>query len=267
MATEKKPHVWYIGEWVFRVRPTVVETPFNTLDTKDCEVHFYGQRLEKALDPVAELTCMPNWDVYRLKPGRLEDHLARSAAVILCDVEAKCIHLYPELFEHVNQPDQILRFPDRVDALKNWVGQGGGLMMVGGWLSFSGARGIGGWRRSRLADAMPVECLVGDDLVESPAGFTPELVQPDHPLIRGLPWNSFPPILGYNELIAKPDAEVVVRVRETGHPLVVTGSYDKGRIYVYASGASPFWGINFEQWEGYDAFWQQALKWVIRDSG
>lgn len=30
---------------------------------------------------------------------------------------------------------------------------------------------------------------------------------------------SFPPIFGYNELMARPDSEVVVRVRETGRPL------------------------------------------------
>ena len=84
----------------------------------------------------------------------------------------------------------------------------------------------------------------------------------DHPIASGLPWESFPPIFGYNELIAKPDAKVIVRVRETGHPLVVAGDFGKGRVCVYASDPAPHWGLNFELWKGYDAFWLRVLDWV-----
>ena len=49
----------------------------------------------------------------------------------------------------------MVTFPDRLESLKAWVHGGGGLMMLGGWLSFSGAREMGGWRRSRLAEACP----------------------------------------------------------------------------------------------------------------
>ena len=97
---------------------------------------------------------------------------------------------------------------------------------------------------------------------DSSAGFTAEVVAPDHPLAVDLPWNSFPPIFGYNELVARPDADVVVRVRETGHPLVVAGKHGQGNVMIYASDPAPHWGINFELWEGYDAFWRRALQWV-----
>jgi uncharacterized membrane protein len=109
---------------------------------------------------------------------------------------------------------------------------------------------------------LPVECLVGEDLMESSAGYTAEVTMPDHPLAKDLPWESFPPIFGYNELVARPDSDVVVRVRETGHPLVVAGKHGKGRVCIYASDPAPHWGLNFELWEGYDAFWQRALKWT-----
>jgi len=155
-------------------------------------------------------------------------------------------------------------YPDRLRFLKNWVADGGGLMMLGGWLSFSGDREVGGWRRSVLAEALPVECLAGDDLVESSEGFAAKVDEAEHPLAKGLPWRSFPPIFGYNELVAKKDAVVIASVKETGHPLVVAGKYGKGRVYVYASDPAPHWGINFELWTGYDAFWQQALKWVSK---
>jgi uncharacterized membrane protein len=252
----------YLGDWVFHLGPMFVETPFNVVETKDCDLHFYGQRLARALEGQAELTCMSNWELYRLAPGRFEAQLGRSAAVIVSDVEARCFHLYPDFFDRSKRTGRVLTYPDRLDCLKGWVSRGGGLMMLGGWLSFSGAREAGGWRRSRLAEALPVECLAGEDLVESSAGFTAEVLQRGHPLARGLPWRSFPPIFGYNELLPKPGAEVVVRVRETHHPLVVAGSYGRGRVFVYASDPAPHWGINFEQWKGYDAFWRQALRWT-----
>ena len=136
--------------------------------------------------------------------------------------------------------------------------------MLGGWLSFSGAKETGGWRRTCVAEALPITCLPGEDLVESSAGFTAEVLLPEHPLAQGLPWQTFPPIFGYNELVAKDNAQVVVRVKETGLPLVVAGQYGQGRILIYASDPAPHWGINFELWEGYDRFWQQALSWIRR---
>ena len=259
----RKPHALYLGDWVFHVGPTFIETPFGP-ETKDCDLHFYGQRLADAVEPLASLTCLANWDLYRLPPGRFEELIGQSSAVIVSDVEAKCFHLYPGFFDRSRRGRGIVTYPDRLDTLKAWLAGGGGLMMLGGWLSFSGARETGGWRRSRLAEALPVECLVGEDLVESSAGFTAEVVDPHHPLAKGLPWKAFPPIFGYNELIARPGAEVVVRVRQTGHPLVVAGRYGKGRVFIYASDPAPHWGLNFEQWAGYDRFWQQAFRWVAR---
>jgi uncharacterized membrane protein len=140
------------------------------------------------------------------------------------------------------------------------------MMMLGGWLSFSGVQGKSGWGRSRLQEALPVQCLEVEDLVESSAGFTAEVVAPNHPAIKGLPWHSFPPIFGYNEVNTKVEGEVLVRVKETGHPLVVTGEYGKGRLLTYMSDPAPHWGINFELWEAYDAFWQQSFNWVKKKS-
>jgi uncharacterized membrane protein len=258
-----RPHVLYLGDWVFHVGPVFIETPF-ALETKDCDLHFYGQRLAEALGHDADLTTMANWTLYRLPPAKLEEALHRSAALVISDVEAKCFHLYPAFFDRARREQHVVTFPDRLESVKSWVHGGGGLMMLGGWLSFSGARETGGWRRSCLAEALPVECLVGEDLVESSAGFTAEVVDGGHPLAVDLPWDTFPPIFGYNELVPRAGSQVVVRVRETGHPLVVTGEYGRGRVLIYASDPAPHWGLNFELWEGYDAFWRRSLKWTAR---
>lgn len=258
----KKPFVLYLGDWVFHMGPTFVETPFNVIETKDCDLHFYGERLAEALRTRAELECLANWELYRLKPGRFEELVEKSTAVVVSDVEAKCFNLYPDFFDRSKRTGKVETYPDRLDFLKGWVAGGGGLMMLGGWLSFSGAGEVGGWRRSRMAEALPVECIMGEDIVDSSAGFTAEVVKPTHPLVKNLPWKTFPPIFGYNELVARNEPEVIVRVRETGHPLVVAGKYGKGRVFIYASDPAPHWGINFELWEGYNAFWQKALRWV-----
>jgi uncharacterized membrane protein len=261
----KREHVLYLGDWVFSVGPLYIETPFGT-ETKDADLHFYGRRLVEAIDPVVEVTSLANWDLYRMKPGRLEEILESSVGLIISDVEAKCFHLFPSFFNRSVRKNTVETFPDRLTSIKSWIEGGGGLMMLGGWLSFSGVLGKSGWGRSSFSNALPVQCMATEDLVESSAGFTAEVLVPDHPVVRGLSWESFPPIFGYNEVTEKPWGEVLVRVRETGHPLVVVGEYGKGRILTYMSDPAPHWGINFELWENYDAFWQQSLNWVKKQN-
>lgn len=257
----KDEHVLYLGDWVFHVGPTFIETPFGT-ETKDADLHFYGERLTEALEHHVDVTPLANWELYRLEPGKLEEYLEQSVSLIISDVEAKCFHLYPSFFDRARRENKVVTFPDRLNVIKEWIGDGGGMMMLGGWLSFSGVQAKSGWGRSTLKDALPVDCLLIEDLVESSAGFTAEVLVPDHPAVKGLAWDKFPPIFGYNEVNEKPEGQVLVRVKETGHPLVVVGEYGKGRILTYMSDPAPHWGINFELWADYDNFWQQSLNWV-----
>jgi len=259
--TRSKAHVLYLGDWVFHVGPTFIETPFGT-ETKDADLHFYGKRMVEAIEPLVEVSTLANWELYRLEPGKLEAYLDRSVCLVISDVEAKCFHLYPSFFNRAQRENQVVTFPDRLKAIKSWIESGGGMMMLGGWLSFSGVQGRSGWGRSVMAAMLPVNCLTTEDLVESSEGFTAEVLLPDHPVVQGLPWETFPPVFGYNEVTAKPDAQVIVRVKETGDPLLVAGVSQKGRILTYMSDPAPHWGINFELWEGYDQFWRQSLNWV-----
>ncbi len=68
--------------------------------------------------------------------------------------------------------------------------------------------------------------LAADDRMERPEGVNPRVVKEDHPIIQGLdePW---PYLLGFNEVKAKESGEVLALVGE--HPLLVTGSFGKGR--------------------------------------
>lgn len=256
-------HLLYLGDWAFHAGPVFVDTPFGN-EPRTSEMHFYGSEVVAAIESLAEVTCMADWQLSRLEPGRFEQILERSRGLIISDVQARYFHSYPTFIDRSQRKHQVITFPDRFEAIKNWVKAGGGLMMFGGWASFTGREGRGGWGRSRLADILPVRCLPADDLMESSEGFNVEITCDEHPVVHDLPWHSFPPLLGYNEIVATARGEVLARVRETGHPFLVAGRYGRGRILIYASDPAPYWGLNFQTWEGYRPFWKQAAAWAMR---
>jgi uncharacterized membrane protein len=133
--------------------------------------------------------------------------------------------------------------------------------MNGGWYSFSGQLGKGGWGRSRLADLFPVECLHHDDLIESTAGYPVRCTRAAHPMVRGLDWTTLPPLLGFNEVRPRPDGEVLLEIEDQGawYPLLAVRPYGTGRVSCWMTGASPHWGINFMKWKLYNQFWQQVF--------
>ncbi len=257
-----KLNVLYIGDWVFHSGPRYIESPFEDV-VKSVGMEFYGKRLKEALERAgAEVECWSNWELYNLELGGFEKRLETCDALVVSDVEARCFHLFPDFFDRNKYGDRTIIFPERLKAMRRFVESGGGLLMLGGWLSFSGHMEKGGWRRCSYAEVLPVECLVGEDLVESSEGFGAKVIDGNHPIAKGLSWKTFWPILGYNEVKAKPGAEVLVEVKETGHPLVVVSALGKGRQFLYMSDPAPHWGINFELWNSYDAFWKNALLWA-----
>src|ERR1044072_7043119 len=124
----KEEHVLYLGDWVFHVGPTFIETPFGT-EIKDVDLHFYGERLTEALEHQADVTPLANWELYRLQPGGLENYLKESNCLIISDVEAKCFHLYPSFFDRARRENRVVTFPDRLNVIKEWIHSGGGMMM------------------------------------------------------------------------------------------------------------------------------------------
>lgn len=108
--------------------------------------------------------------------------------------------------------------PDRSQALiVQHVQQGAGLLMVGGWASFSGP--TGGWRGSRVEQLLPVRCLTRDDRVQWAGG---GLIVPDrhHAMFRFLSFDEPPVICGFNAVRPKPGSRVLLRV----HRLVARGA-------------------------------------------
>jgi len=131
-------------------------------------------------------------------PGSASD-LARYDAVILSDIGANSLLLSPDTFERSAVA------PNRLTELGRYVRDGGGLLMIGGYLSFAGIEGKARYHRTPVEDALPVVISETDDRAEMPQGVVPAARAPDHPVLAGLP-AAWPALLGYNRVTAKPAA-------------------------------------------------------------
>jgi len=186
-----------------------------------------------------------------------QEALSTWDVVVLSDIGVNSLQLAPGVFER-SIPGR-----DRVQELATWVRAGGALLMVGGYLSFSGWQGRAGFARTEIADVLPVDVLVGDDRVERPAGVVATVLDADHPALGGVS-GEWPALLGYNRTVVKPGAVELARLGDD--PLVVVGEAGAGRTAVFTSDCSPHWAppAFCEQWPGYADVFQGLVAWLTR---
>jgi uncharacterized membrane protein len=224
--------------------------------------HLGAEPLVAALKGSAfDLHYMPAHEAAEEFPASLEA-LRKYAAVILSDIGSNTILLHPEVWLRSKV------FPNRVKLLKQWVAEGGGLAMIGGYLSFQGIDGRARWGRTAVEDVLPVTCLPHDDRIEIPEGAQPLVRKPDHPIVSGVhePW---PVVLGVNEVKLRTDrpVELIAALpdEQGSHPLLVSGSFGKGRAVAWTSDIGPHWlSPAFCAWEGYRKLWIQMLQWITK---
>lgn len=185
--------------------------------------------------------------------------LADYDIVILSDIGANTFLLPPDVWLRSKT------VPNRLRMLRDWVGQGGNLLMIGGYFSFQGIDGKARWRNTAVEDTLPVTCHPWDDRVEIPEGAQADVILPDHPVMAGMP-AAWPPILGMNEVMVRDDATVVARLPDDqgGHPLLVLGTYGQGRTAAWTSDVGPHWlSPEFCAWEGYPKLWKNLFGWLV----
>ncbi|KQT69829.1 MULTISPECIES: glutamine amidotransferase [unclassified Aureimonas] len=222
--------------------------------------HQGADELLKALkDSPFDIEFMPAHQAQRDFPQTIEA-LRAYDAVILSDIGANTLLLHPDTWIHSKTT------PNRLKLLRQYVEEGGALLMFGGYYSFQGINGGARYARTPVEDVLPVTCFRFDDRVEVPEGFTPEVTgDAAHPILQGL-GTEWPVLLGYNEVELKPGAEVLATVSgEYGsQPLLVTGTYGKGRSVVWTSDVGPHWlPSGFIAWEGYAKLFAAMLAWSI----
>ena len=204
-----------------------------------------------------EVTHIPNHLATTQFPGSIEK-LRAFDVVILSDLPADTLLLHPDTF------DRGLRTPDRLALLVEWINSGGGFLMVGGYMSFSGFEGKARYQNTALASALPVAMLGFDDRIELPSGASPRVVA-SHPIVDGME-KEWPYVLGYNRFLAKPNASVIVECG--GDPFLVVGAHGTGRVAAYASDQSPHWASpEFMSWPAYAPLWSRIIEWLSGELG
>jgi uncharacterized membrane protein len=162
------------------------------------------------------------------------------------------------------------RYASFTPCAREWlisgVEKGAGLLMIGGWASFTGL--VGGYAGTDIEKLLPVKCIRGDDRVNCSGG----AVIGVNPIVgaglvpaRNLNWGQPPVICGYHRAIPKPGSQVVLALRELrygksrvgtrptptlgkSHPLLVTGQYDRTRTAAFLTDCAPHWAGGLVDW-------------------
>ncbi|HEV7250483.1 MAG TPA: glutamine amidotransferase [Shinella sp.] len=225
--------------------------------------HLGAEPLVAALkDSDFDLHYMTAHEAVEKLPFTLEG-LSEYDVIILSDIGANSLLLHPDVWLHGKT------IPNRLKLLRDWTAAGGGLIMIGGYFSFQGIDGKARWHRTAVEDALPVTCLPYDDRLEIPEGFRP-VINADHAIFAGID-GEWPVLLGANEVVARKrdDVEVLASLPDDqgGHPLLVTGTYGKGRTVAWTSDIGPHWLPNtFVEWPGYAKLWKNLLGWAARQA-
>lgn len=216
--------------------------------------HNGADHLQRALErEEMRVVHMPTHDAAEAFPSTV-DSLRTYDVILLSDLGANTLLLHPETWLH-GRP-----MPNRLSVLADYVQQGGGLAMAGGYYSFGGIYGAAHYHDTPVEAVLPVEIFPYDDRVEVPEGFTPEVVAPEHPILRDVP-TPWPALLGYNHLRAKPEATILAVYRQ--RPIMAARQIGRGRTLAWASDVGPHWCPQpFLEWEGYGRLWGQAIRWL-----
>lgn len=258
--------VYYIGDWAVQIGPVYAETPFNHTP-KGLDFINYGKWLVSAVESSGRHTIksVPTWDFYNMPPGEYEKVLEEYEIIIFSDVEAKNFQLNPQFFSRHLFGTKVLTFPDRARLTVDALHAGKHMMFLGGWLSFNGEMGKGGWGRTPLKEILPCECLEHEDLRESTEGFIVEAALADHPVLKDIDMDSMPPALGYNIVKPRAGCEVVATWGGDGDPAITCAQFGEGRVLAYMSDPAPHWGCNFIFWKEYNKLWTNACDWLMND--
>ena len=182
------------------------------------------------------------------------EELKKYDCVILSDIGANTLLLPVESFQ------MSIKKPNRCNLIRDYVLDGGALIMVGGYLTFSGVDAKGKWHDTAVQDVLPVEVLSVDDRMEHCEGVAPQ-IKNQHDALEGLP-KEWPDLLGYNKTIPKEGSIIPVLIE--GDPLIAFGSFGKGRSAVFTSDCAPHWAPpEFVEWKYYNKMWQGIMEWVV----
>jgi uncharacterized membrane protein len=151
---------------------------------------------------------------------------------------------------------------EQINTIVERVAAGMGLLMIGGWESFTGDGGQ--YADTELSCVLPVIMQPEDDRVNCFAPCLAEKIK-EHEILGSLPFeDNTPGIGGFNRLKSKPGSDTILLARrfkasyangnftvtplQDPDPLLVVGSYEKGRVCAFATDVAPHWVGGLVDW-------------------
>ena len=136
-----------------------------------------------------------------------------------------------------------------------------GLMMVGGWASFSGP--FGGWSGSVIEKLLPVSCLKKDDRTNFSSGAWVTQNQ-KHSMLNKISFDPPPVICGLNRVIPKNNSRTILSARKIIQkkdakqllldsqevPLLVVDSDPQKKTAAFMTDFAPHWCGGLLDWGG-----------------
>ncbi len=83
-------------------------------------------------------------------------------------------------------------------------------------------------------------------------------------VLAGVATAALPSLKGYVVTFPK-DTATVPLVSDEGDPVLAHWRYGLGKAVAFTSDSTSRWGANWMNWEGYDRFWSQAVRWSLRE--
>lgn len=189
-------------------------------------------------------------------PSTIDD-MKKYDVILISDVGANTFLLHPNTFY------KSIRTANKLELIREFVKQGGGFGMIGGYMTFQGIDGKAQYKGTAIEEILPVNLMANDDRVEVPQGCILNIDESKHEILAGFP-GQWPPILGYNRLTPKDDAEVLVQNGKD--PIITIGTYGEGRTLAFATDCSPHWATpEFCEWDYYSVLWRKLVSWLAKE--
>ncbi len=156
-----------------------------------------------------------------------------------------------------------------LERLRDWVADGGSLLMVGGWYAFGGRDGRGGYDETPLEAILPVEILGDDDFRFG--RFALESAPGAPPTVAALAWGRAPIVGGLNVTRARSGAAVWALLASAPGssppiraPLIALHRHGKGRVAVFTTCFARGISRALPQWGDYPKLWKELLERLCR---
>lgn len=246
----KELSVLLVGESCFA---TVTE--YKGVDLfSETNYHQSAAILIKALEKCGhKVTHIPCHLISSAFPRTLEE-LRRFDAILFSDVGSNSFLLLPDMVKTGARVVNLLKLT------RDYVNEGGGFCMIGGYLTYQGMDAKGKWKDSAIESILPVTLQYGDDRVEVPEGADLCCIPDSHPILSGMP-AQWPYILGYNKVTPKPGAKVLVEFE--GDPIIAAGAYGRGRTVACTMDCAPHWApAAMHGWEYYPKLWDNIVRFL-----